>query len=69
MGARNPLREALQAGRFCYVVELVASRISREAQLLEIATQLGQIPGVVAGTIRFAWVWLRAHAVSFQTST
>ena len=51
MGARNPLREALQAGRFCYVVELVASRISREAQLLEIATQLGQIPGVVAGSV------------------
>jgi len=48
---RNPLREALQAGRFCYVVELVASRISREARLLEIATQLAQVPGVVAGSV------------------
>ena len=51
MPARNPLREALEAGRFCYVVELVASRISREARLLEIATQLAQIPGVVAGSV------------------
>src|SRR6058998_3303442 len=48
---RNPLREALEARRFCYVVELVASRISREARLLETATQLAQIPGVVAGSV------------------
>ena len=51
MRAPNPLREALVTGRFCYVVEIVASRISREARLLDIATQLAQIPGVVAGSI------------------
>jgi len=48
---RNPLRESLQAGRFCHMVEIVASAISREARLLEIATQLGLTPGVVAGSI------------------
>jgi methylenetetrahydrofolate reductase (NADPH) len=47
----NPLREALAAGRFCYMVELVASRISREARLLEIATGLARVPGVVAGSV------------------
>src|ERR1051326_300805 len=48
---RNPLRESLQAGRFCHVVEIVASRISREARLLEVASQLATTPGVVAGSI------------------
>jgi methylenetetrahydrofolate reductase (NADPH) len=48
---RNPLRESLQAGRFCHVVEIVASRISREARLLEVASQLAVTPGVVAGSI------------------
>src|SRR5262245_18750143 len=48
---RNPLRESLQAGRFCHVVEVVASRISREARLLEVASQLAVTPGVVAGSI------------------
>ncbi len=33
------------------MVELVASRISREARLLEIASGLAQIPGVVAGSV------------------
>ena len=28
----NPLRAALGAGRFCYVVELVASALTREAR-------------------------------------
>jgi len=51
MGTANPLREALQAGRFCYVVELVASRLTREARLLEVASQLARVPGVVAGSI------------------
>jgi methylenetetrahydrofolate reductase (NADPH) len=32
-------------------VEIVASRISREARLLEIASQLAQVPGVVAGSV------------------
>src|SRR5205814_2117159 len=49
--ARNPLRECLQSGRFCHVVEIVASRISREARLLEVASQLAMTPGVMAGSI------------------
>jgi methylenetetrahydrofolate reductase (NADPH) len=51
MPAGNPLREALTTGKFCYVVELVASRLTREAKLLEVASQLAQVPGVVAGSI------------------
>jgi methylenetetrahydrofolate reductase (NADPH) len=51
MALPNPLRESLIAGRFCYVVELVASRLTREARLLEVASQLAQVPGVVAGSI------------------
>src|SRR5215471_18771461 len=51
MPAPNPLRVALTAGKFCYVVELVASRLTREARLLEVASQLAQVPGVVAGSI------------------
>jgi methylenetetrahydrofolate reductase (NADPH) len=47
----NPLRESLTAGQFCYVVELVASRLTREARLLEVASKLAQVPGVVAGSI------------------
>jgi len=41
----------LTAGQFCYVVELVASRLTREARLLEVASKLAQVPGVVAGSI------------------
>ena len=41
----------MSAGRFCYVVELVASRLAREARLLEVASNLAQVPGVVAGSI------------------
>jgi methylenetetrahydrofolate reductase (NADH) len=51
VSAPNPLREALSAGRFCYVVELVASRLTREARLLEVASKLAVVPGVVAGSI------------------
>jgi len=51
MAATNPLREALTGGKFCYVVELVASRLTREAKLLEVASQLATLPGVVAGSI------------------
>jgi methylenetetrahydrofolate reductase (NADPH) len=32
-------------------VELVASRLTREARLLEVASKLAQVPGVVAGSI------------------
>jgi len=49
--AANPLREQMTAGKFCYVVELVASRLTREARLLEAASQLAQVPGVAAGSI------------------
>ncbi len=47
----NPLRDALSSGKFCYVVELVASRLKREALLLDVASQLARVPGVVAGSI------------------
>lgn len=47
----NPLAEALAAGRFCYVVELVASRLRREAQLLAVASGLARLPEVVAGSV------------------
>jgi methylenetetrahydrofolate reductase (NADPH) len=47
----NPLRDALRAGRFCYVVELVASGLTREARLLEVAARLAALPEVVAGSI------------------
>ena len=45
------LATALGAGRFCYVVELVASALRREAQVLEAASRLARVPGVVAGSI------------------
>ena len=47
----NPLRAALTTGRFCYVVELVASALKREAQVLEVASQLAGLPEVVAGSV------------------
>jgi methylenetetrahydrofolate reductase (NADPH) len=51
MPAPNLLRESLSSGKFCYVVELVASRLKREALLLEVASQLARVAGVVAGSI------------------
>jgi methylenetetrahydrofolate reductase (NADPH) len=51
MVAPNPLRESLSAGQFCYVVELVASRLTREARLLDVASKLATVNGVVAGSI------------------
>jgi methylenetetrahydrofolate reductase (NADPH) len=47
----NPIREALTSGRFCYMVELVASRLTREAKLLQAASQLARVPGVVAASV------------------
>ncbi|HEU5320606.1 MAG TPA: methylenetetrahydrofolate reductase, partial [Methylomirabilota bacterium] len=47
----NALAEALREGRFCYVVELVASGLTREARLLEVAARLARVPHVVAGSI------------------
>jgi len=51
MAAPNPVREALKSGEFCYMVELVASQLTREAKLMQIATDLAQIPGMVAAGI------------------
>ena len=47
----NPLAAALAAGRFCYVVELVASALTREWRVLEVASRLARVPQVVAGSI------------------
>ena len=47
----NRFPGALQSGRFCYVVELVASALRREAQVLEVASRLAGLPDVVAGSI------------------
>ena len=47
----NPLADAVSARRFCYVVELVASALKREAQVLEIAARLAMMPDIVAGSV------------------
>ena len=47
----NPLAAALAEGRFCYVVELVASGLTREWRVLEVAARLARVPQVVAGSI------------------
>ena len=47
----NPIREALTEARFCYMVEIVASRHFQEAQLLDVASQLARIPEVVGGSV------------------
>ena len=51
MAAPNPLRESLASGRFCFVVELVASATTPEARVLEGAADLARVPGVVAGSV------------------
>jgi methylenetetrahydrofolate reductase (NADPH) len=51
MPSPNRIREALTSGGFCYIVELVASQLTREAKLLEVATRLAQVPGVVGAGI------------------
>lgn len=47
----DALAAALRAGRFVHVVELVASRLRREAQVLDVAGRLAGLPEVVAGSI------------------
>ncbi len=47
----NPIREAFSAGRFSYVVELVASAKTTEERLHEIGGELAQVPGVIAAGI------------------
>ena len=49
--AANPLAHALGARRFCYVVELVASALKREAQVLEIGAKLAMVPEIVSGSV------------------
>jgi len=49
--ARGPLASALAEGRFCYVVELVASGLTRESRVLEIASRLARVPDLVAGSV------------------
>jgi methylenetetrahydrofolate reductase (NADPH) len=51
MAASNPIREALTAGRFCYMVEMVASQRTTPETLYDLASQLAPIPGLVAGSI------------------
>jgi methylenetetrahydrofolate reductase (NADPH) len=51
MAAANPLREALTAGRFCYMVEVVASASMTEEKLGEIAAGIAGIPEVVGAGI------------------
>jgi methylenetetrahydrofolate reductase (NADPH) len=45
------LGEAIAARPFSYMVELVASGLKREAQVLEIASNLATIPDIVAGSV------------------
>jgi methylenetetrahydrofolate reductase (NADPH) len=45
------LADAIAAGPFPIVVEIVASGVKREAQVLEIASDLANIPAVAAGSI------------------
>jgi len=47
----NPLAAALAEGRFCYVIELVASALTREWRVLEVAARLARVPQVAAGSI------------------
>ena len=47
----NTLTDALAAGQFCYVVELVASALKREAQVLEIAARLAMLRDIAAGSV------------------
>jgi 5,10-methylenetetrahydrofolate reductase len=46
-----PLADALRSRPFSIMVELVASGLKREAQVLEIASNLATIPDVVAGSV------------------
>ena len=47
----TPLPEALRTRPFSVMVELVASGLKREAQVLEIASNLATIPDVIGGSI------------------
>ena len=51
MASGNPLREALASGRFCYMVEMVASASMAEEKLWDIAAGIAEIPDVVGAGI------------------
>jgi len=51
MSVVNPLRDAITSGRFCYMVELVASASMTEEKLGEIAAGIAGIPEVVGAGI------------------
>jgi hypothetical protein len=47
----NPIKEALDSGRFSYIVELVASARTPEAKIFQAGSDLARIPGVVAAGV------------------
>src|SRR5580692_2096594 len=47
----NPIKEALDSGRFSYIVELVASAKTPEAKIFQSGSDLARIPGVVAAGV------------------
>ena len=51
MSSANPIREALTKGKFCYLVEIVASRRSQETRILDVASEIAQIPEVAGGSV------------------
>src|SRR5580704_18555493 len=51
MAQPNPLREAIASGRFCYMVEMVASASMTEEKLGETAGGIAGIPEVVGAGI------------------
>ena len=51
MASVNPLRDAITSGRFCYMVEMVASASMTEEKLGEIAAGIAGIPEVVGAGI------------------
>ena len=51
MSSSNPIREALTKARFCYLAEIVATIRSPETQILDVASQLAEIPDVVGGSV------------------
>ncbi len=51
MANPNPLREAVQSGRFSYMVEMVASQSTPVEKLQQISADIVKIPGVVAAGI------------------
>jgi methylenetetrahydrofolate reductase (NADPH) len=51
VSSSNPIREALTKARFCYLAEIVATIRSPETQILDVASQLAEIPDVVGGSV------------------